>query len=140
MNIETNILREHSLLIKEYYQSKLSEIEAKIFELKNQSDKITNFLKSLPGTDQQNINKDEIFADGYNSSWSLIDKSIFIIKNYGDSTLLDIANKIKDVYEKEVDFVVLKNNLSAVLSVDAKKYKKLKRYQNEAKKWVYGIN
>jgi len=139
MTFEANILSKHAPLIKEYYQAKLSEIETTIAELRNQSYKINEFLSSLTGDNIQDTNSQVLF-DGYNSSWSLIDKSIFIIKNYGDSTLLEIANKIKEVYEKDIDFAILKNNLSAVLSVDAKKYNKLKRYRNEAKKWVYGVN
>jgi len=127
-------------LLKDFYKKKVEDNTVLISKIEAENRELIAFLNSIDSTPLSTEQKFTTFSDGYDTKWSLIDKSIFIIKTYGDSTLIQIADRIRTIYEKTIDFTILKNNLSAVLSVDAKKYNKLKRYRNEAKKWVYEIN
>jgi len=127
-------------LLKDFYKKKVEDNTVLISKIEAENRELIAFLNSIDSTPLSTEHKFTTFSDGYDTKWSLIDKSIFIIKSYGDSTLIQIADRIRTTYEKTIDFTKLKADLSAVLSVDAKKYNKLKRYKNVKNKWVYGIN
>lgn len=107
---------------------------------------IRNFLKDLedtvPPAQRPAVEKRPepvIFESGYRNDWPLITKTIFVLGERGDSTLSEIADYIKTKFEPEIDLQILKANLSAVLSVDAKKYNKLNRYHNDKNEWTYKL-
>lgn len=152
MESKLQIPDKHKELLKVFYVNRIGELEIEIKNAKIEIASIKEFLHDL------NANKDgqesiviqpeikkELFAtsidntNGYNSKWPLIQKSIYIVNKHGSLTISQIADKIIEGFEpylkdKRSD---LTRNLSAVLSIDQKKYKRLKRKTNDKNEYSY---
>ena len=127
---------DHKPYLRELYLNKIKEVQVKMQPFVDEVNLYTGLLRSL---DEIAETPTVVQLSDYDYNASFIEKALFITDIYGELTMNEIAEKIRE-YEPQFTIEKITNNLSAGFSQDAKPTNpkpKLQRRKNEDKKYVY---